>query len=136
MSGLAAVIIADDLTGALDSSAPFATLGLTAVTAVSPEGLALALAAGAQVVAVNLCTRELGPDEAQARATAAAMMLLPFTGPDTLWLKKIDSRLKGSVGAETAGVASVMHPDRVLLCPAIPAIITWPGWSIYLVLMK
>jgi uncharacterized protein YgbK (DUF1537 family) len=48
------------------------------------------------------------------------MMLLPFTGPDTLWLKKIDSRLKGSVGAEIAGVASVMHPDRVLLCPAIP----------------
>lgn len=120
MSGLAAVIIADDLTGALDSSSPFAALGLTSVTAVSPEGLALALATGAQVLAVNLGTRELGPDEAEARATAAAQVLRPFTGPDTLWLKKIDSRLKGSVGAEVAGVASVMHPDRVLLCPAIP----------------
>ena len=120
MPDLVAVIIADDLTGALDSSVPFATLGFNSVAAVLPEGVPLALASGAEVVAVNLGTRELGPDVAFARAAEAARVVHRFAGPKTIWLKKIDSRMKGNIGAEAAGVASVVNPARVVLCPAIP----------------
>ena len=49
-------IIADDLTGALDSAAPFAGRGLRAVVALGPDGLEAALASGAAVVAVNTTT--------------------------------------------------------------------------------
>jgi uncharacterized protein YgbK (DUF1537 family) len=120
MTYLAVVIIADDLTGALDSSAPFAALGLTSVTALAVSHVAAALALTPQVLAVNLGTRELSPDLAGMRATEAAHLLRNFTGPDTIWLKKIDSRLKGPVVAETAAVAKVLGLGRVLLCPAIP----------------
>jgi D-threonate/D-erythronate kinase len=120
MSGLNAVIIADDLTGALDSIAPFAALGLTCLAALSLADLPAAIALGPQVLAVNLGSRELPTDEARALATRAAQALQRAAGPGTIWLKKIDSRLKGAVAAETEAVAAVLRVGQVLLCPAIP----------------
>lgn len=120
MSSPAVVIIADDLTGALDSSAPFATMGLRCVTALSAATLPAALAQSPQVLAVTLGTREASPQVAGQRATDAVLSLRPFAGPGTLWLKKIDSRMKGPVAAETAAIARALGLTRVLLCPAIP----------------
>ena len=71
MSALLAVMIADDLTGSLDSISPFAALGLNCVTAVSPAALGPALALGPAVLSVNLGTRELSPDQARTKAVAA-----------------------------------------------------------------
>jgi uncharacterized protein YgbK (DUF1537 family) len=73
-----------------------------------------------EVLSVNLGTREVAPDEARQRAAEACRVLLAATGPETIWIKKIDSRLKGPIAAEIAGVAEVLGAERVLLCPAIP----------------
>jgi D-threonate/D-erythronate kinase len=114
MTGLQVAIIADDLTGALDSAAPFAAMGLRVVVATGLEGLALT--GGADVVAVSLSSREIAVEAAAARAGAAARALV---GAEWLF-KKIDSRLKGHVAAEVAAVAQVRGATAVLACPAVP----------------
>ena len=120
MSALIAVLIADDLTGSLDSIAPFAALGANCVTAVSLAAIGPALAHAPDVLSVNLGTRELLPEQARIRAASAARLLKGATGPETVWIKKIDSRLKGSIEAEISGLFDVLPLERVLLCPAIP----------------
>ena len=120
MSALITVLIADDLTGALDSIAPFAALGMNCLAAVSPDALGPALARAPQVLAVNLGTRELPPDQARTRALAATRALRDATGPQTFWIKKIDSRLKGPIAAEISGMSEILGLKRVLVCPAIP----------------
>ena len=116
MGRLVAAIIADDLTGALDSAVPFATMGFHTVTATSLEGLDKALATDAQVVAVSLSSREISADLAQARATDAAMRLTDAP----LVLKKIDSRLKGNIAIEVQALIAARQPDALVICPAIP----------------
>lgn len=107
------VVIADDLTGALDATAPFCGGGHRVVVATRPEAFAAALARGASVTAVSTRSREVAPDEAAARLTAA----LALAGPSRRVFKKVDSRMKGPVAAELA-----VLPDRPLLvAPAIPA---------------
>src|SRR3989338_1018592 len=120
MPPLNTVLIADDLTGSLDSIAPFAALGMTCVTAVSLDALGAAIALAPQVLSVNLGTRELPPDQAQRRAALAAKALKEAAGPGTIWIKKIDSRLKGPIAAELQGLTQVLPFADVLLCPAIP----------------
>lgn len=120
MSVLTAVLIADDLTGSLDSVAPFAALGMKCLTAVSLDAIGPALALAPEVLSVNLGTRELPPDEARRRAVAATRAVIAAAGPDTIWIKKIDSRLKGPIAAEVSGMSAVLQSARVLLCPAIP----------------
>jgi uncharacterized protein YgbK (DUF1537 family) len=120
MSFLRAVLVADDLTGSLDSVAPFAAMGLICAVAVVPEAVDAALGLSPDVVAVNLGTRELAPGIARARAEEASRLLARAEGPGTVWIKKIDSRLKGPISAEIAGMARVLPVSRVLLCPAIP----------------
>lgn len=111
-------IIADDLTGALDSAAPFAVRGLSTLVATRPEAVPDALAAACDVVAVSLNSRLADPDEAARRAGAAAAALCAVP----VWFKKVDSRLKGHVSAEIGAVQDVRPAGTVVLCPAIPEI--------------
>lgn len=120
MPRLETVIIADDLTGALDAVAPFAAVGMDCVVATSPDGLSAAMAHASQVLSINLGTRERGSVKAQAIAGTAALAAQRLAGPETVWLKKIDSRLKGQIAAEVAGVIGVIGPASILMCPAIP----------------
>lgn len=120
MPALLAILIADDLTGSLDAVAPFAAHGLRSVVATTAEGIAAALAQSADVVSVNLGTREADPTDAGCIAAAATRRLLPHAGKRTIWIKKIDSRMKGPIAAELAAMADVLNPARLLLCPAIP----------------
>lgn len=118
MRGPDVLIVADDLTGALDTATPFAAAGHRVVCAVRPEGLAAALSSGAAVVVVNTVTRHATPNRAAeivgdvARAVAAMRPALVF--------KKIDSRLKGHVGIETAALAEALGFEAAVIAPAIP----------------
>ncbi len=105
-------ILADDLTGALDSAAPFAGRGLRTEVALAREAIAGIVADRPDVISINLNTREIGTDAAR-ETTAAVMALLP-TG--TLLFKKVDSRLKGNIVAELDAVPF----SRALIAPAIP----------------
>ncbi|TNC49198.1 four-carbon acid sugar kinase family protein [Rubellimicrobium rubrum] len=104
-------ILADDLTGALDSAAPFAGRGMRVMVALSPAATAAACAQGCPVVAISTQSRELSPVDAQS-AVARAVATLP---PGTRLFKKIDSRLKGHIEAEL----SALDVTRALVIPAI-----------------
>lgn len=106
------VILADDLTGALDCAAPFAGRGLHTEIALSTEAIELAMEARPAVLSVNLGSREVEAEAAR-QVTAAALSSLPS---DTVLFKKIDSRLKGNIAAEL----DAMPFHLALVAPAIP----------------
>ncbi|MBB6181031.1 four-carbon acid sugar kinase family protein [Pseudorhizobium flavum] len=106
-------ILADDLTGALDASAPFAARGRHVEVALTVEAIAGALRARPEVLAINLGSRERDVAVARARTTAA-LGALP---PATRLFKKIDSRLKGHIAAEL----DVTPFKSALVAPAIPS---------------
>ncbi|SMD00985.1 four-carbon acid sugar kinase family protein [Rhizobium sp. RU36D] len=107
------VIIADDLTGALDTAAPFAARGLHTEVALTVEAVTRGVAKAPEVLSINLASREKSDREAF-QAASRVMELLP---PGIRLFKKIDSRLKGHVAAELDAI-----PFRhALVAPAIPA---------------
>ena len=110
-------VIADDLTGALDASAPFAARGLSTVVALGRHDLPAALAGGADIVGVSTDSRDLAPAAAR-QAVADCVALLPAGLPI---LKKVDSRLKGNIEAELDAIPF----QRALVIPAIPAFGRW-----------
>jgi len=115
---LKVLIVADDLTGALDTASPFVTAGLGVVVAISHKDLEEALAASPDVLAVNTASRALSPNEAAARVGSIGRRMV---GEQALIvLKKIDSRLKGNVGAESEALASGLGRDRLVVAPAVP----------------
>ncbi|MBI1621262.1 four-carbon acid sugar kinase family protein [Aquamicrobium zhengzhouense] len=105
-------IIADDLTGALDSAAPFAMRGIATHAALGLEGLEAALAARPRILAISSDSREIDAGSARARVAALVSAL-----PDgTRIFKKVDSRLKGNISAEL----DALPHTRSLVVPAIP----------------
>ncbi|MGL4310197.1 MAG: four-carbon acid sugar kinase family protein [Paracoccaceae bacterium] len=105
------VIVADDLTGALDAAAPFADKGMKVRVATCPDALATAIH-DADVLAVSTRSREIAADAAR-DAVARVVAAVPS---DTRLFKKVDSRLKGNIAAELAAFA----PGPVLAVPALP----------------
>lgn len=106
------VILADDLTGTLDAAAPFAARGLKVEVALAPSAIPEALADEPDVLSINVRSREVGAQAAQA-ATRAVLDALPA---DIVLFKKVDSRLKGHISAEL----DVMRFQAALVAPAIP----------------
>ncbi|WP_394707509.1 four-carbon acid sugar kinase family protein [uncultured Celeribacter sp.] len=113
-----ALIVADDLTGALDSAVGFAALGGRVVVARSPGAVPEALALAPDVLAVNTASREVAPDIAAARVMFALAGLHP--GSFKTVMKKVDSRLKGNIAAETGVMVKWFDGARLVACPAIP----------------
>jgi uncharacterized protein YgbK (DUF1537 family) len=115
---LSAAIIADDLTGAADCAAAFAAAGLPAFVALGD-----ASPASAQVVAWDTDSRAATPKESAARVAAAAKRA--FDRGARVLYKKIDSTLRGQVGAEVAALfrAATSAGDRaiVIAAPSFPA---------------
>jgi uncharacterized protein YgbK (DUF1537 family) len=115
------VIIADDLTGALDSAAPFAKQGLvTRVAALPTIGYTGGVRSlhEAQVVAINTESRHLN---ATAAAAAVQRAVLDYAGSGAVLFKKIDSTLRGNVAAETVAAQRASGRRGVLFAPAFPA---------------
>jgi uncharacterized protein YgbK (DUF1537 family) len=115
---LRVAIIADDLTGALDTATPFAMNGLSVAVAVTIDGLAVALASGVEVVAVNTASRALAPSAACARMTAVAHQLAAAS--PAIVIKKIDSRLKGNIAVETDALVQATGRHNIVVALAVP----------------
>lgn len=90
------VILADDLTGALDSAAPFAGRGLRTEVALALDSVDAALADAPDILVVNVKSREVSADEAR-KATSDVLKHIPESARI---FKKVDSRLKGNIEAE------------------------------------
>jgi len=112
------VMIADDLTGALDSAAPFCAAGLTVGVAVHEEAAAAALAGIHDVIVINTRSRALSTAAARARIERVCGQLSAVA--PRLLFKKIDSRLQGPIAAEIAAVLAHLGQARAVLCPAVP----------------
>ena len=121
-SSLRIGLIADDLTGALDSGAGFAKAGLRSVMPFGPTGT-VALPVVADVIIFNTASREGDAVVARERAREAALRLLGH-GVSLIY-KKMDSVLRGHPGPELSGVLdaiAITHPGaRALVAPAFPA---------------
>ncbi|GAA3098813.1 four-carbon acid sugar kinase family protein [Rhizobium viscosum] len=115
---LKVAIIADDLTGSLDTGTPFVEAGLSVAVAIDVEAVGKVLETGAEVVVVNTASRSLPEEEAAARVRVVAEALRA-AGP-AVFMKKIDSRLKGNVAAESIALADVLGLKTILMAPAIP----------------
>lgn len=124
MTELVVVIIADDLTGAMDAAAPFARRGARTSVIVALDHLADVLAGVSdqgglpEVLAINTESRHLPADQAARRVSEAFERLLPFA--PYLLFKKVDSTLRGNVVAECLA-ARRSSGRRLLVCPAVPA---------------
>ena len=115
---LKAAIIADDLTGALDTGTPFVAAGLSVAVAVDVGAAQDAIATGCDVVVVNTASRALRGHEAAERVLSAAGKFRDVK-PGVV-MKKIDSRLKGNVAAESLALAEALGLETILVAPAIP----------------
>ncbi|MDO5606454.1 MAG: four-carbon acid sugar kinase family protein [Paracoccus sp. (in: a-proteobacteria)] len=107
----ALTIIADDLTGAQDTAAPFAARGARVEVALRPSAIAAALAQRPDILAVSTDSREISAAEA-ARRVQTVLAALPA---GARLFKKVDSRLKGNIAAELDAIPF----DRALIAPAI-----------------
>ncbi|KPH05871.1 four-carbon acid sugar kinase family protein (plasmid) [Rhizobium acidisoli] len=115
---LKAAVIADDLTGALDTGTPFVAAGLSVAVAVDVGAARDAIATGCDVVVINTASRALDERRAPERIRLAVEMLGGVK--PRIVMKKIDSRLKGNVAAESLALAAALGLKNILVAPAIP----------------
>jgi D-threonate/D-erythronate kinase len=109
------VILADDLTGAADCAARCRHAGLpTTIALRAPSG---ALPHGA--CALSSDSRWLAPEGA-ARRVYDLIAGLPGA-QHAHWYKKIDSTLRGNIGAELDAMLDALGRTVALICPAFPA---------------
>ena len=111
-------IVADDLTGALDSAVAFAGGGRRITVARGVAGIPAALRDSPDVLAVDTGSREASPDAAVAAMEAVGRALSIDEVP--ILFKKIDSRLKGHVREEVGALRRLSGRNRVIVAPAIP----------------
>jgi len=109
-------IVADDLTGAMDAAAPFADIGASASVVLNCEG---PLESSASVLSVDTDSREASPQQA-ARSVERAMTQLCGSGA-RFPFKKIDSTLRGNIGAETIAALAGSGRRYAIVAPAAPA---------------
>lgn len=104
-------IVADDLTGAMNTGVQFAKWGLRTLVMLDDGEMP-----DADAVVISTDSRQLPAPEAYCRAKEAAQRLsgrIPY--------KKIDSTLRGNVGAEIDGLLEGLGWGRALVAPAFPA---------------
>ena len=125
-------VIADDLTGALDTAAPFAAHGWRTCVVPWPGPSARTrptswqrVAGASDVVVVDTASRHVAPREAARRVAemvATARRAEAGAARDGRhFYKKIDSTLRGNVAAELAAFRAATAVECLPLAPAFPA---------------
>jgi uncharacterized protein YgbK (DUF1537 family) len=112
---LEAAIVADDLTGALDMAAPFASRGFATRLLLDHASEA---GAGTQVLTLTSASRDL-PREVACENIRVAMRAALARRPRLL-IKKIDSTLRGDVGLAILTAMQVSGRRHALIAPAVP----------------
>jgi uncharacterized protein YgbK (DUF1537 family) len=110
-------IIADDLTGANDTGVQFARRGARTIVPFEWHDLPV-LGRAADVLVLNTASRALTPRAAAQRVRLAAEALRR-AGAEMVY-KKVDSTLRGNIGAELAALLDVYPSPLAVLAPAFP----------------
>lgn len=110
-------LMADDLTGANDTVVRFAEAGARAITVFNIDQFQNNL--DYQALAFALGSRNLAPESAY-QVNRALAKKLPVTREDLIY-KKIDSALRGNIGAEIEGILDGLSDEKIaLVAPAFP----------------
>jgi len=102
-------VIADDLTGALDTGVQFSKVGLISIIQLQPNP-----ENDEDVIIINTDSRETSKEKAQERIRDAVLLL-----KGRLLYKKIDSTLRGHLDAEITTILDQSACTKAILCPAI-----------------
>jgi uncharacterized protein YgbK (DUF1537 family) len=124
-AGLRLAMLADDVTGACDAGVQFSRRGASTRVYFGAGPIS---AAAAEVSVVVTHSRNDSAEEAS-RKVQLACDQIAFSGA-VLCYKKIDSTLKGNLGAELNGI-QIRNPGRlILVCPSFPKMhrILVDGW--------
>jgi len=105
-------IVADDLTGAMDSSGYFASLGFSTVVILEPS-----FPSTADVVVITTNSRAEDPNIARERVRQAVKSLI-----GKVIYKKIDSTLRGNIGVELEVAIDELAGEKAVVAPAFPAV--------------
>jgi uncharacterized protein YgbK (DUF1537 family) len=105
-------LIADDLTGAMDTGVQLVKWGLQPLVVLAEGRLP-----EAQVLVISTDSRDVPQGEAYRRSARAAKRLR-----GRILYKKIDSTLRGNLGAELDALVDVLGSVRVLVAPAFPGL--------------
>lgn len=105
-------IIADDLTGAMDSSGIYPQLGLNTVLVISSNAHA-----DCDVAVINTDSRSDLPEVAAAKVCAASEKLR-----GRFIFKKVDSTLRGNVNAEILAISQQIGSSKIIIAPAFPSL--------------
>src|SRR5947207_1309320 len=108
---MALTIVADDLTGACDAGTLFAGKAPVPVTVWPDPPVA------AEIAVVDTESRRLDRAAATDRVSDAAAQRAGATS----WFKKIDSTLRGHVGAEIVALLQATRTPSAVACPAFPS---------------
>lgn len=126
---LNAVIIADDLTGALDTGVCFSDQGISVrvATGIGSDDITRRAIIDRKfdVIVINTRSRHDSPHKAMDRVRRVAESVYQAVDQNerstsTLVYKKCDSTLRGNIGAELEAMASVFTESAILFVPAFP----------------
>lgn len=109
------LIIADDLTGALDTGVKFSEAGLS--TTVSTDCDETVIAEKADVVVLCAATRHLAAEDAY---RMIRKIVERNAGQFPIIMKKTDSGLRGNIGAELQAVLDGARANTLAFLPALP----------------
>lgn len=112
------VLIADDLTGAADTSAPFASHGLSTRLLLDIQQ---ETPTTTQVTSLSTRSRELDPDPAKAAVLNACNWVDQHDLDSPYLLKKIDSTLRGHIADELSVFVDHFGVERIMVSPAFPS---------------
>lgn len=112
---LKVAIIADDLTGANDSSVQFATRGMSAAVAV--PGVQFNNISSCEVLVVDTESRDIDSKDAFKNVYEATKELFKLN-PHITFYKKVDSTLRGNIGSELDGLFQAYKPQFIIFAPA------------------
>ncbi len=112
------LIIADDFTGALDTGVQFSKQNVVTHVIISEDRDLLNLPEDIQVLVIDTESRHLPPEQAYGIVREIAREAFEI-GVKTIY-KKIDSALRGNIGAELTALADTLNNTPVFLLPAFP----------------
>lgn len=107
--------IADDLTGANDTALQFAKRNIKSSVKINFRNAENTIS---DVIIVDSDSRDLTAQESYCKVSELSKLLQPY---DSICIyKKMDSTLRGNIGAEIQAMADVYNPDIVIIAPAYP----------------
>ncbi|MBM4436822.1 MAG: four-carbon acid sugar kinase family protein [Actinobacteria bacterium] len=107
-------LLADDMTGALDTALQFRKIGFRTVVSARPGDWP----PDAEVIALSVESRRLPAGSAR-KAISDALQALRLRQPEAIY-KKTDSLMRGNVGADLAALREVLAVDTLVFTPAFP----------------